>query len=107
MTVEDRHRVLYVIVVNTLYGIFVYSSLFHKNLEKDLENSGFIVNPYDICLVNCRVNRKQHTVVQHVDNIKSSHVKLRVNNQFIQWLTKNLQIIQMKNQYTRDILTLG
>jgi hypothetical protein len=42
------------------------------------------VNPYDPCVANCIVNRKQHTVSWHVNDLKSSHVDSKVNDQFLQ-----------------------
>jgi hypothetical protein len=45
------------------------------------------VNLYDPCITNQIVNSKQHTVSSwHVDNLKSSHVDSKVNDQFLEWL---------------------
>ena len=60
--------------------------LFYKKLKKDLESIQFKVNPYDPCVANSMVNGKQHTVTWHVDDLKSSHVDLKVNDRFIKWL---------------------
>ena len=62
--------------------------LFYKKLRKDLESIGFMVNPYDPCVANHMVNGKQQTVVWHVDDLKSSQVDPKVNDKFIDWLTK-------------------
>jgi hypothetical protein len=44
------------------------------------------VNLYDPCVANHIVKVKQHTVSWHVDDLKSSHVDSKVNDQFLQWL---------------------
>ena len=75
---ENGHRNLYVMMVESFYGMLVSSVLYCKKLRNDLENIGLVVNPYDICVVNCIVNVKQDMVVWHVDDIKSSHAKPKV-----------------------------
>ena len=32
------------------------------------------------------VNNKQHTIVWHVDDVKSSHIDSKVNDKFLKWL---------------------
>ena len=39
----------------------------------DLEEMGFVVNPYDPCVANMMVNGAQITVCWHVDDLKISH----------------------------------
>ena len=56
--------------------------------KKDLEGIGFKFNPYDPCVANRIVEGKQHTVRFHVDDLMSSHVDSRVNDQFLVWLNK-------------------
>jgi hypothetical protein len=53
-----------------------------------LEKEGFIFNKYDPCVANKMVNNSQHTVGFHVDDLKSSHVETRVNDEFYKWLQK-------------------
>ena len=65
--------------------------LFYKKLRKDLESQGFVVNPYDPCVANKIVNGKQLTVVWHVDDLKLSHVDLKVIDQMIEWLKKKYE----------------
>ena len=85
---EGKTKVLYVHVLKAIYGMLKSAFLFYKKLRKDLEGIGFKVNPYDPCVANRMVNGKQHTVVWHVDDLKSSHVDPKVNDKFIAWLTK-------------------
>jgi hypothetical protein len=62
------------------------SLLYYKKFRKDLEEIEFVVNPYDPCVANRMVKGKQHTVTWHVDDLKSSHIDSKVNEEFLVWL---------------------
>ena len=83
---EGNKRVLYVRMLRALYGMLVSSILYYKKFRKDIEGIGFTVNPYDPCVANRMVGTKQHTVTWHVDDLKSSHVDPKVNDEFYEWL---------------------
>ncbi len=68
-----------------LYGMMIASLLYYKKFRNDIESIGFEVNPYDICVANRTMNGKQHTVTWHVDDLKSSHVGSKVNDDFEEW----------------------
>ena len=73
--------------------------LFYKKFRKDLEEYGFIFNPYDMCVANKMVNGKQLTVTFHVDNVKASHKDPKVIDEFIKWVEKkygNVKIGRVK-----------
>ena len=50
-----------------------------------MEEAGFTINPYDICVANKMVNGKQFTVMWHVDDLKASHKDSKVIDDFIEW----------------------
>ena len=56
--------------------------MYYKNFRTDIENIGYKVNPYDVCVVNKRINGKQHTITWHVDDVKAIHVNPKVNDNF-------------------------
>jgi hypothetical protein len=85
---ENGRKVLYVQVLKALYGMLVASLLWYKQFRGDLEKLGFEFNPYDPCVANRMVNGKQHTVRFHVDDLMSSHVDPKVNDEFLIWLNK-------------------
>jgi hypothetical protein len=61
---------LYIKLQKVLYKLMRLSLLFYRKLRGELEDYGFIVNPYDPCVANKDVgNREQLTVVWHVDNL--------------------------------------
>ena len=47
--------------------------MFYKRLRFDLEEMGFVINPYDPCVANMMVNGAQITVCWNVDDLKISH----------------------------------
>jgi hypothetical protein len=87
-TYKGKTKVLYVKMLKAIYGMLQSSLLYYKKFFSDIDSIGFEVNPYDPCVANHIVNGKQHTVSWHVDDLKSSHVNNKVNNQFLQWLEK-------------------
>ena len=60
--------------------------LFYCKLTKALLSYGFELNPYDPCVANKMVNGEQLAICWHVDNLKSSHINPKVNDQFLQWI---------------------
>ena len=85
---ERGEKVIYVVVLRAIYGMLEAALTWYKKFKKDLESIGFIFNPYDVCVANRMVNGKQHTIRFHVDDILSSHVDPRVNDEFLKWLNK-------------------
>ena len=83
---ERGKKVLYVVVLRAIYGMLEAAMLWYKELRRKLESIGFEMNPYDPCVANRTVNKKQHTVRFHVDDILSSHMDKKVNDQFHLWL---------------------
>ena len=51
-------RVLYVQVLCALYGMLKAALLWYQQLRKDLEEIGFVFNPYDACVANKITNNK-------------------------------------------------
>jgi Reverse transcriptase (RNA-dependent DNA polymerase) len=86
ITTENDKKILYVVLKKALYGTLQAAILFYKKLKNDLESIGFEVNPYDRCVANRMINGKQRTVTWHVDDLKSSHIDPKVNDEFYKWL---------------------
>ena len=85
---ENGKKVLHVQVLKALYGMLVAALLWYKRLRDDLEEIGFVFNPYDPCVANRMIRDKQQTVCFHVDDLKSSHVMPEVNDEFLVWLNE-------------------
>jgi hypothetical protein len=87
--VYERNRqntVLYVQVMRAIYGMLEAAILWYKKFRGELEQKGFKFNPYDPCVANCTEKGSQHTLLFHVDDLKSSHKDSKVNDQFDKWL---------------------
>ncbi len=83
---EGKSKVIYMLMNMALYGMIFSSLLYYKKFRRDIESIGFKVNQYDPCVANKTVDGKQHTITWHVDDIKSSHVNPKVNDDFQEWL---------------------
>eukprot|EP00956_Cyclotella_meneghiniana_P009212 scaffold12647_cov40-Cyclotella_meneghiniana.AAC.1 len=70
---KKGESILYVKMLNAMYGLLRSALLFYLKLVKDLTDFGFELNPYDPCVANKVVNGTQMTVVWHVDDLKVSH----------------------------------
>jgi hypothetical protein len=71
--IKKGKPIMHVQLKKALYGTLHASLLFWKDLSKNLTDRGFVINPYDWCVANKTINRKQCTVLWHVDDIKVSH----------------------------------
>jgi hypothetical protein len=64
---------LYFKLQKALYGLMRASLLFYRKLQKELEEYGFEVNPYDPCVANNMTdNGIQVTLVWHVNDLMGS-----------------------------------
>jgi hypothetical protein len=88
VVLENRKNVLYVKVLKAMYGMLEAALLWYKTFRKDLEDIGFIFNPYYPCVANKKVQGSQHTILFHVDDLKSSHKMKFVNDRFEKWLSQ-------------------
>ena len=86
ITGKNGEKILYVRMSKALYGLLKSALDFYNKLRSDLEDNGFIVNPYDPCVANKDVNGKQMTVLWHVDDLKVSHVDKSENSRFAEWM---------------------
>jgi hypothetical protein len=84
--VQRGKQVLYVELKKALYGTLKAALLFWKKLSSTLESWGFIVNPYDSCVVNKNIDGSQCTILWHVDDLKISHADPNVVTSVIKQL---------------------
>jgi hypothetical protein len=101
---SDNKPVLCVKLQKALCGCLRSALLFYKKLLKDLEDRGFVVNPYDPCVANKTVNGKQFTITWHVDDLKLSHVDVNVVDKMTSWLKiiygEDMRVSRGKNTIT-------
>ncbi len=61
--------VLYINLKKALYGQLKSALLFYRKLVVNLTSLGFSINQFDPCVGNKIINRKQMTIVWHVDDL--------------------------------------
>jgi hypothetical protein len=86
IVIENGKKVLYVKLKKALYGTLKAALLFWRHLSTKLQSWGFIVNPYDTCVVNKQIKGSQCTILWHVDDLKISHVDPSVVTEVIKQL---------------------
>jgi hypothetical protein len=60
-------------MTKAMYVLLRVTLLFYLKLRAYLEEFGFTMNAYDLCIANKMVNGKQMTVTWHGDDLKASH----------------------------------
>ena len=85
---QNGKKVLCVTILQAICGMLISALLWHRKFRIDLEKNGFVFNPCDACAVNKMINKKQKTIGFHVDDVMSSHVDTKVNDDFEKWLNK-------------------
>jgi hypothetical protein len=75
--------------MRAIYGMLEAAILWYKKFGGELEQKGFKFDPYDPCVANRTEKGSQHTLLFHVDDLKSSHIDSKVNDQFDKWLQEN------------------
>lgn len=85
VVVERGVRPLYLLVTKAIYGMLQAGLLWYCKLRCNLEEQGFIFYSYDPCVSNRMIERSQHAVRFHVNDVLSSHVNSGVNDTFAKW----------------------
>ena len=88
--------------------MLVSAMLLYCKLTKALLSYSFELNPYDLCVVNKMVNCEQLTVCWHVEDLKSSHINPKVNDEFLQWIKDTFgQLSEVKMTKAHCMTTLA
>ena len=66
-------KILYTLLGKALYGCLKSARLFWEHLKKVLKRLGFVLNRYDSCVANKKIERSQCTISWHIDDLKISH----------------------------------
>jgi hypothetical protein len=78
---------------NALYGTMVASLLYYRKFVKSLTDIDFVINPYDPCVSNKKIEGEQMTICFHVDDCKLSYRKTKVVNIMIEYLRQEYESI--------------
>jgi len=71
---ENGKWVIYAICDHTIYGTLNAALLSYKKLARAFKEWELVMNPYDPCVWNVYVNKKQLTIIFHVDDLMLAHV---------------------------------
>ena len=83
---EKQQKVIYVQVLKAIYGMLQAALLRYNKFREELEKEGLEFNPYVPCAGNRTNNGSQHMIRFHVDDVISSHINPKVNDDFEEWL---------------------
>ena len=73
VTYEKGRKVLYMEVLQAIYGCIESALRWYELFSETLVKEGWEINPYDKCVANRMINDKQCTIVWYVDDNKVSH----------------------------------
>ena len=71
-------KVLYVQLDKALYGCVQSALLWYELYSSTLQEMGFELNPYDLCVANAQIEGSQCTICWYVDDNKISHKNPKV-----------------------------
>lgn len=86
MIMEKGEKTLYTHALHSIYGCLEAAILWYNLYSETLQQLGFELNPYDVCIANKIINGKQCTIAWHIDDNKISHVEQCVVDEVIQVL---------------------
>ncbi len=89
LTGKQGRKQLLVECLNTIYGTMIASLLYYCKFTRSLKNQGYVMNPYDTCVWNKMIKKKQITICFHVVDCKLLHKLARVVDQAIKWLCQD------------------
>jgi hypothetical protein len=72
-TNKQGRKQLLVEFLNAIYRMMVASLLYYWKFTRSLKNRGYTMNPYDPCVGNKMIKKKQITICFHVGDCKVSH----------------------------------
>jgi hypothetical protein len=92
-TNKQGRKQLLVECLNAINGMMVASLLYYRKFTRSLKNQGYTMNPYNPCVWNKMIKKKQITICFHVDDCKVSHKLAQVVDKAIKWLCQDYNSI--------------
>ena len=86
---ENGRKVLYMEVLQAIYGCIESSLRWYELYSETLCKEGFVINPYDKCVANKIINGQQCTIIWYVDDNKISHDDPEVVTEIIDLMKKH------------------
>ena len=102
---EKQWKVIYVQMLKVIYGMLQATLLWYNKSQQELEKEGFEFNPYDPCVGNQTKNGSQHMIQFHVDDVMSSHINPKVNDNLMNGYRPNMESTE-KWRLTKERCTI-
>ena len=99
-------KVLYMKVVRALYWCIKAALAWYKLFSETLQDEGFVLNPYDRCIVNKVIDGKQCTIAWHVDDCVVTHVDKSVLGEFTKTMINKFGDMSINKTSTHDFLRI-
>ena len=104
---EGKTNVLYLSVLRALYGCIESALQWYMLFKSTLENEGFVLNPYDLCVANKIIDGKQCTIAWYVDDNKISHVDTNVVTNILEKMREHFGDIKIYRGNSHIFLGIG
>ena len=76
-------NILYTLLGKALYGCLKSARLFWEHVKEVLKRLCFVLNRYDSCVANKKIEGSQCTITWHVDDLKISHHDIKAVEEVI------------------------
>ena len=80
---ENGQNMMYLQLAKALYRCLKSALLWYNLFSSTLKDMGFVLNKYDPCAANKRINEKQFTIGWWVDDNAMTHVDMKFMNEII------------------------
>mmetsp|Transcript_16608 Transcript_16608/g.23570 ORF Transcript_16608/g.23570 Transcript_16608/m.23570 type:complete len:462 (-) Transcript_16608:60-1445(-) len=105
--VENGMEVLYLRIIQALYGCVESALLWYETFKGKLEQIGFVINPYDRCIANKEVNDSQCKITWYVDDAKTSHKSPSVVTHMIKKLENTYEDLKATRGKSHTLLGIN
>ena len=104
VTEERGKKVLYLKVLQAIYGCIESALLWYNLFSTTLKDMGFKVNSYDKCVANIVIDGKQCTITWYVDDNKISHVSAKVVTMMLDKISVHFGDLVISRGNNHDLL---
>ena len=101
---ENGKKVLYLQVLQAIYGCIESALLWYNLFATILKGMGYEINPYDKCVANRFIGGKQCTITWYVDDNKISHVEKDVITKELEVITEHFGELDISRGDEHDLL---
>jgi hypothetical protein len=90
---NKRMKQLLVQYQNDLHDTMDTILLYYRKFVKSFTDIDFVINPYDLCMANKKIEGEQITICVHDDDCNHSHLKTKVMDSIVNYLLQEYESI--------------